>query len=65
MNSLCTRPGARGQSLGEVSVPILKVESVGDSLGFSVCVPVVLPSVLVVTVPLSNVNVVCEVLFSD
>ena len=44
---------------------ISEMESVGDSFGLSVCVPAVLPSMLVVTLRFSNVNVVCEVVFSD
>ena len=41
------------------------MESVGKSLEFSLCVLVSPHVVLVVTVPLSDVNVVCEVVFSD
>ena len=46
--------------------PTSEVERVGDSFGFLVCVPAVPPSVPVVTVPVSNVNVhvVCQVVFS-
>ena len=43
--------------------PISEVESVGWDFG--VCVFAVLPSVLVVSVPFSNVNVVCDVGFCD
>ena len=42
----------------EVLCPVSEVESVGNFFDFSVCVPFV-------TVPLSNVNLVCDVVFSD
>ena len=47
--------------------PTSEVESVGDSFGFSVCVCLLfVPSSMpVVTILLSNVNVVCVVLSSD
>ena len=47
--------------------PISEVENVGESFSFSVCVCVlaVPPSVPVAIVLVSNVNVVCEVVFSD
>ena len=41
------------------------MENVANSLDVSVCVPVVPPMVPVVTVPFSDVQVVCEVVFSD
>ena len=46
--------------------PTSEVESVGDPFWvFGVRVPAVLPSVPVVKVPLSSVDVVCEVVSSD
>ena len=47
------------------SVPFCEVESVGHSFRFSVCAPAVPPSVPVVTVPVSNVDAVCEVVSPD
>ena len=47
----------------EVLCPDSEVESVRGSLGSSVCVLVVPPSVPLVTVSFSKVNVVCEVGF--
>ena len=51
-------------------IDVLCSDSEWQSVGFRwvlrcACVLVVLPSVLVVTVPFTNVNVVCEVGFSD
>ena len=43
-----------------VFCPDSEVERVAHSLGFSLCVFVVLPFVPVVTVPSSDVSVVCE-----
>ena len=48
----------------QVLCPVAEVASVGNSFGSLVCVLVVPLSVLVVTVLFSNVNVVCEVVFS-
>ena len=55
-----------GSEVCEELSPTSEVERVGDSFGFLVCVPAVPPSVPVVTVPVSNVNVhvVCQVVFS-
>ena len=50
--------------VSQVLCPIVEVESVGNSFGSSVCVPVVPLSVLVVTVLFSNVTVVCDVVIS-
>ena len=54
-----------GQKGSRSPVPFLRWEGVGNSLDLSVCVLVVSPFVLVVTVPFSNVNVVCEVVYFD
>ena len=59
------REKGKGLKWFEVFCPASEVGSVGNSSSFSVCLLVVPPSLLVVTVPFSNVNVVCEVVFSD
>ena len=58
------REKGKGLKWFEVFSPDSEVESVGNSLSFSLCLFVVPPSLLVVTVPCSNVNVVCQVFFS-
>ena len=54
-------PALRGHIFEVVSNS--EVESAGNSLDFALCVPVLPHVVPVVTVPFSDVNVVCEVVF--
>ena len=56
-------PNRLSSKVFEVLCPVSEVESVGNSLSFSVCVPVVSPFVPVVIALFSNVTVVCEVVF--
>ena len=48
-----------------ISLSVSEVERVGNSLGFSLCLPASPLVVPVVTVPFSDANLDCEVVFSD